>query len=751
MLLDLNSRPSLPRAWEPQNENEFAKVSNAARLLIRRYYRVVIFVMICSILGGLVYLKFTPPSYTAAVYIDNDNRETEFLRKEATLSEAPIDTLRDIALAKSGAIADRVVRTLELDSDPEFETSTGGPVKLLRSLWSRFVGGSGLTPFQSAVAAVQSGTRATAVGATSSIEITFTCHEPEKAANIVNALASAFIELQSGSDAQLGKKANEWLIEQSNEMRRRADDADAAVADFIKSNNLVIVDGKLLADQNLSGLTAKLAAAKDKMLDAKSKFDRLNTSVSNSKTQDVLTLTSFPEMLQDPIIANARQQYIDISNQIEALQRDYKTGSRKLQDLLAEATTQILAELPRLLENFRNEYELSAKRYDELQAEFKADTEASQRESALEGKLKELQGVAQNYRTLYDNFLQHSAASIQEFTFPVRAAQISELAKPPQEKSWPKSGIVLAGACLGGLAFGVALGLLRDISDRTIRTGAQFEAATRIKCVGLIPTTQVRRTSLRTARLPEELLQRFDKHSPVPLWWKIKVSPNSRYVSELTAVYMALRSYTRETGARVIGVTSALPGEGKSTLVGSLAVLTAKSGYSVAIIDLDFHKGRLTEGFAPPLKFGLPDVLMERCALEDAMYLDPNLGVTVIPSNPHWDVLQPVEMLTSSKLRECIGRLDESYDYVLIDLPPLIPVADVRATADFIQGYLLTAAWAATNVAVLERAIKSCPEMSGKVIGGILNKVDFKALSKYDSIATLYYMKPEFHKYREPD
>jgi succinoglycan biosynthesis transport protein ExoP len=418
---------------------------------------------------------------------------------------------------------------------------------------------------------------------------------------------------------------------------------------------------------------------------------------------------------------------------------------------MASVKAEILLELPRLQEAARNDYQLALKRYDELVAEQKTEAQASQRAGSLEMELKKLQGTAQNYRTLYQNFLEHSAGSIQEVSFPVREAQISERASAPPEKSWPKTNIVLALASLGGIGLGVAAGLLRDFSDRTYRTGAQFEAATQLKCIGLIPRSQISRAAVRKSSLPADALARLASLRRVPIWWKAKVSPNSRFISELVSVVLALRSYSITHGAHVIGMTSALPGEGKSTLTASLGVLMAQSGYRVAIVDLDFHIGTLTEFLAPPGVPGLIDVLSGTCALEDIMIDDSHLDLTIVPGGSSVFAARPGEMARSTKLRECIARLRQSYDYVLIDLPPLIPVADVRATSEFIEGYVLTVEWAKTNGALAVRALDSCREIRDKFVGGILNKINFKTLSKYDSIASLYYMKPEFARYRDQD
>ena len=747
MMLELKNRPTPLEPLRLREENELGKMSDAARLFLYRRHKIILFVALCVVVAGFAYLNLARPMFTAAATIDVVNREGGYLQQQATLADTPVDLQREILVAKSAAVAERVVKKLQLQEDPEF--TEDGLTSKLRALWSEPSATTELSRLRSAILALQAKTRVTGVG--SSIEIAFTAPEATRAADIANALANSFIEIKNDADVGIRKKANDWLVEQSNDFRKRAEDAEASVAQFTKANNILTVDGKPVDQQRLQDVNNRISAAKDKLTDAQYKLDKISDSVAKMDTRDVLDLTSTPEILNDPAIGKLRQRYMDTSNEIDAVRKNFGKDPQKLRDVMASIKAEILSEMPRLQEAARNDYQLALKRYQELLAEQKTDMDASQRAGSLELELKNFQGTAENYRTLYENFLQHSAGSIQEVSFPVRAAQISERAAPPPESSWPKSNIVLALACLGGLGLGVSAGLLRDFSDRTYRTGAQFEAATGLKCIGLIPRSQISRAAVRRSSLPADALARLAGLRRPPIWWKAKVSPNSRFVSELVSVVLALRSYSVTHGARVIGMTSALPGEGKSTLTASLGVLMAQSGYRVAIVDLDFHIGTLTAFLAPHGVPGLIEVLAGTYALEDVMVDDLHLNLTVVPGGSSVDAARPGEIARSAKLRECVARLRQSYDYVLIDLPPLIPVADVRATSEFIEGYVLTVEWAKTNGALVLRALNSCQEIRDKFVGGLLNKINFKTLSKYDSIASLYYMKPEFARYRDHD
>src|SRR6185437_7398937 len=113
----------------------------------------------------------------------------------------------------------------------------------------------------------------------------------------------------------------------------------------------------------------------------------------------------------------------------------------------------------------------------------------------------------------------------------------------------------------------------------------------------------------------------------------------------------------------------------------------------------------------------------------------PSLGLTIAPGAAKVNIMQTVELLTSAKMRECIAKLRQTHEIVLVDLPPLLPVTDVRATTEFIDNYILVVEWGKTPTALVQRALEASPEIAAKLAGGILNKVNFKLLSKYDPLA----------------
>lgn len=227
-MLELKTHPISVEPLRAREENELATMADAARLFFHRRYKIIVMVALCVFVAGVAYLTVAQPSFTAVATINVVNREGGFLQQQATLADAPIDQLREISLAKSSAVAERAVKTLQLDKDPEFNVEGGLASKLraLSALWSGTPVSPELSRLISAVLAVQAKTRIIGVGAGSSFEIDFTSPAGAKAADIANALADAFIEVQNVADTEIRQKANVWLIDQSNEFRKRAEAAN---------------------------------------------------------------------------------------------------------------------------------------------------------------------------------------------------------------------------------------------------------------------------------------------------------------------------------------------------------------------------------------------------------------------------------------------------------------------------------------------------------------------------------------------
>ena len=169
------------------------------------------------------------------------------------------------------------------------------------------------------------------------------------------------------------------------------------------------------------------------------------------------------------------------------------------------------------------------------------------------------------------------------------------------------------------------------------------------------------------------------------------------------------------------------------------------------LVDCDLRKPTLSQQLVPRGTAGLLDVVSDVASLEEVIWSDPSSGVFFLPSGVKSRLLHTSEILRSDAMERLFVRLREHYDYVVVDLSPLVPVVDVRATVHFVDSYMLIVEWGKTKIGVVEHALNSAGGVYDKLGGVILNKVDLKRLGRYDSDRSSYYNNNYFDRYGYTD
>ncbi|MCL2452386.1 MAG: hypothetical protein FWD08_01830, partial [Alphaproteobacteria bacterium] len=141
---------------------------------------------------------------------------------------------------------------------------------------------------------------------------------------------------------------------------------------------------------------------------------------------------------------------------------------------------------------------------------------------------------------------------------------------------------------------------------------------------------------------------------------------------------------------------------------------------------------------------GLIDVLAGWKSLDEILQLDPRSGLRFLPAGAKPNLPHTNELLASDAMKKLITRLKENYDYLIVDLPPLIPVVDARASTNFVDAYICTVEWGVTKVDLVRHALLNAPEIFERLLGVILNKVDMTRIGRYERYRNDFY----YDKYR---
>ena len=184
-------------------------------------------------------------------------------------------------------------------------------------------------------------------------------------------------------------------------------------------------------------------------------------------------------------------------------------------------------------------------------------------------------------------------------------------------------------------------------------------------------------------------------------------------------------------------MTSCLPSEGKSSLAAAMASLIAQGGARVILVDCDVRHPSLSRALAPDASAGFLDVVAGKLALADAIWTDPTTNMAFLPAGQC--VPNATEILASDKAKLLFDTLQIKYDYVIVDLAPLVAGVDVRATSGLIDSYVLVIEWGATKIDAVQYALRNAPGVHANIVGAVLNKVDMTAMGRYDSYGADYY------------
>jgi succinoglycan biosynthesis transport protein ExoP len=721
------------------------------RGFLRRHWKLVSLALLLGLLLGAVSLVLLPVRYEATALLLIDQQRLRLFQHESVISDPTIETYTAIEgqmeILKSDFIAKGVIQRLGLEKDADFTPPKMGPGALLAALG--FHEAAPLTEAQrerymlDAFAKLRTVNR---VGAALAIEIGFKSHSAELAAAVANAICDEYVNDTRSGGRTVAREASEWLHQRLSELRTQMAQADQAVTDFRATHDIVDIGGKQVVSQQIAEISSQLTSARSQLSDASARLQQAQAMAREFAISP--TRPAMQETLNNPLTNKQIEQYLELSNrEAEYASRfgEEHNATLRLRQRKEEAKAGLLADLQRLSEAFANEKAVFAKHVQDLEDALKAAIASARSNEKVQIKLRELDSSANSYRALYDSLLQrHSEAMLQQ-ELPNKVARILSPATEPLSKPMKKSLLRAALVVIGTTGLGVAFSLLRDLQDRTFRTSDDVEHRLNTNdFIGMIPTWRLK--SSENSGAGRALVKRDpQKPQSKSAFWAFMLSPASAFTEAIARVRVAILRQASVNDSKIIGFTSVLPNEGASTIAAAVVQSFAQSGRSVILVDLDFRHPELTREFAPEAKVGLQEVLLGEAMLDEVIWRLG--GFAFIPGVLDDLKARPEELLESPVMAAVLLALRERYDYVIVDLPPMFPMLDVSMTDRTIESYVLIIEWGASKIDTVAHALARCPGVRKRMLGFVLNKVDFNRLRQYDPRSDDYYDARRYAKY----
>lgn len=635
--------------------------------LLRRKIRLIILSMFLISGAALIYLFYATPLYTASALLLVDPAQKNLLDPDGTRQissggeHARIES--EVEILKSDTVIMATIEKLALLSDPEFGVSVGFRDKVKMALgFDTNSQASGPALLNQTLAKVSNGTSIRRRGLTYLISVSAASEDPQRAADLANAMAQTYIELQIQSKVNSALAARDILQAQIDSARGSLAASEDALDLYIERN----LDQLSAESDNPRLLRIRRA------LDATTS-SRLAVETRARASQDALANRNWEQLaqsLENDAINALSEQRRDIALRLGQISQ----GSAQEIDLraqLAQLDTDLEIQAQSVITDLKSDI-------SKLDADAQAH-KAGIRRSVLQGELSsntlaniyEMQQEAEIAQQQYSTLLLRARDLQAQALVQIADSRIVSEALPPRAASFPNKKRVLALGIVASLGIGIGLAFLSEYYVGGVTSATQLANVLPIPVATAVPHLERGKNQLSVA----------DNVIDAPL------SSYSESIRRLRAtIDMSLpppvADDTNPQG-KVIMVTSAIPAEGKSTLALALARTYAMAGKSTLLLDTDLRKPSLHKylGLTPAL--GFMEYLRDSgTELGDESFYDsdPRSSVGVFLGRHRANV--PTDQLLQSTLfEELIDNARSAMDVVILDTSPLIPVVDARYVA----------------------------------------------------------------------
>jgi exopolysaccharide transport family protein len=705
-----------------------------------RQWRLIVLVTGLSIVLGATYVAMSPSRYTARADMIIDTKRVTWTQSEMASENRAIDDASvesEIETTRSEKVATAVIDQLRLREDPEFIGSGSGLAHRILSLIPVNAGPkkepSNDELMQRVLANVQANLRVTRLGRSYVEQIAYTSLDPDKAAKIANAFADAYIEDQLQAKFEATRRASAWLEQRIGELRQQASNAYRAVQDFKSENSIIIsVDGKLASEVELDQLGIALAKARADTSQARARLDRISRVLEQrSDKESHIPDPVVTDALSSPVITKLRQQFLENQNKESEWSARYGKDHQAARNLRAEMVAlqrAIWDELSRIAESYKSELQIARSQEDAIDKRMIEVFQKSGATRQSQVRLRELETAASTYRGIYQTFLSRFTQSVQQQSFPSTEARVVTMAFPPRSPSSPKAALTIALAALCGFGLGIMSAFAREQMNRKIHTRAQLEKLLGTTCLAVLPA--------------------FPKQkSFVGKQWKMQDSGAFRQISEVAPFsstaealrYIKVAIDLHPSGGKVIGVVSALPGEGKTTVAIGFSAFLARSGARTLVVDADLRNPSMTRSLGYTNAPGLLNMVAEKSDFDEVVITDSKFKFDFLPSSTQIKPSNSSDVLNSPRMKEMLKLVRTDYDYVLVDLPPILPVVDVKAVAHLFDAFVLVVEWGSTSTDEILNAVGSSSFLSERLLGAVLNKADEAVMRRFEGYSDRRY------------
>lgn len=713
-----------PYSQEFYEEPEEQKMHLRDYLQVIRKRQMVVLIALGLVFFATVVFTFTAtPLYTASsdVLIERSKKSSELEYQAYAYEPDFLDTQSEII--RSVNVAKKVVAKLKLATQYRhyFLDEKEGGFSLFRTLGETFSGAvAGVRSFfaedkeasekrsdllaavqpqsdeEIIAAIIQEGLRVTPLKNTKIVTISYSDKNPAVAKLVADEVVRAYIDELLEIKLATSNYSLKWMNTKAAEERDKLEKSERQLQEYMRQNDLVTVENKLtVLPQKLSDVGLQLSKAETEEKELQDLLGQINTVIDSPDRLETIQIFASSEVLK-----GIRERIYKANQNIQELSK--KFGKRHPSMVKASDELRILRderrfEIERIVSSVKNSLALATskkKSLQELLNETKIEVlNLNERFVQYSIMKREVDSNRLVYDTLQAGIKKEGVTEQSQSVnvWVVKPAELPEAPTKPNKKRNLLIGLIL------GVFGGIGLAFFVDYLDNTIRSTTDLEGRFGVTVLGAVDELRGEGQDIATL---------------------IKKQPLSPTAECYRLIRTGLLLSSAEHPPKAMLVTSMEAQDGKSTTTVNLARTLAQGGNSVLIVDCDLRRPRIHSLLGIDNSVGLSRFLAGNCG-PDIIFQIPDEEVSIVPSGPVPP--DPAELLGSRKMKEFVAQMQEQFDFVLLDSPPIQSVTDSLALSQFVSGTVLVVRAGKTTYEALDAGLKKLRAINSRILGFVLN------------------------------
>jgi succinoglycan biosynthesis transport protein ExoP len=551
------------------------------------------------------------------------------------------------------------------------------------------------------------------------VEVSAVSESPARAAEMANSLSSIYLTSLKEARAAASDDANGWLDERLAELRREVQEKTAAAQQYRAQRNLLTAQGSSLAEQQIVEIQSSLMATRSEYAQHRAQYELVS---GIARAGGSLNSVDIP----DETMRDLRSKEATLSQRIADLQTRYGQAHPSLLQAYEEKQAldeRITSEMQRLAASAKLRADAVAARLDTQQAQLNSLTGKLVSDDFDAVRLSGLDSDAHAARVVYESFLQRSHEIQSQGAPAAVSARLLAPARPPSDPTSPQLLLSAALSIAAGILLGLLAGIIAERSRRSIDTAEEAEEKLGVRALVTVPD------------LSKRDLQHIPERNRSPTGYML-----AKRLSQFTESFRVLQTAVMLASAphkNVVAVTSAMPGDGKTTLSLGLARVAGMGGLRAIIVDCDVRMRTINRLLDIAPEFGLQQVLSGEKDWREVVGTDTETGTHVLPASG----LTTKDIFSTGAMERLVAELSQNYELVVLDCAPIFAVADTRVVASLADNVVVALRSGKTPARAVRAAIAQLELAGANVLGVVINRADVRKGRKRSFYDGLYYSK----------